>query len=117
MRPSERSRGLRGHFAPHPPTLNRCAYSGCEADHIIGHRMCALHREWENAYRARYRAGHPRERGNLTAKRRWRAKQARARLCLSCGTDALSDRVRCLKCLDRRARVESERRGRIILLI
>ncbi len=84
---------------------------------MTGHRMCAPHREWENDYRMRYRAGHPRERGNLAAKRQWRAKQARMGLCLSCGTDALPNRVRCQKCLDRRARVESERRGRIILLV
>ena len=116
MRAADRPR-VKGRFIPRRANPSLCAYSGCEADHMTGHRMCAPHREWENGYRARYRAGHPRERGNLVAKRRWRAKQARAGLCLSCGTDALADRVRCQECLDRRARVESERRGRLILRI
>lgn len=115
MRPAERPRGLRGQFAPNARALNRCAYSGCDEDHIIGHRMCGPHRDWENATRKAYRAGRPKQRNNLPKQRAWRAKQARVHLCLSCGTDATPDRVRCQRCLDRRARVESERRGRIIL--
>lgn len=116
MHAAERPR-LKGRFLPRRTNPSLCAYSGCEEDHITGHRMCAPHREWENAYRSRYRVSHPRERGNLAAKRRWRAKQARMGLCLSCGTDAVAGRARCQGCLNRRARVESERRGRIILSI
>ena len=115
MRPADRPR-LNGRFIPRRANFSLCAYSGCEEDHMTGHRMCAPHREWENAYRMRYRAGRVRERGNMARKRAWRGKQARAGLCLSCGTDAVANRVRCQRCLDRRARVESERRGRLILL-